>query len=439
MGWYPPTTGTLLQSSKPQVVGQAAKPAAPSTYAQRRQRYIEFATQRALSQQRVNEILNSLKQDWPQPGTVRVDRWEDRKNHGFMGDKPNRTNYGKPGPNTDVSVYDKVRRISVPGNTKAIAFTGTNFSGSKRVFGPGEYRGWAARSMLVVPNFSFNRVINQASAALSDFAKSSHGCIINAENWKTQPLVQAFSAFMDKVIAAHEPSDAADEYRKVKEQVLLSLSDDVLRSQSECNLLAKPPCRGGLERPTSQQQREVFKRGGYVETPTGSDCWKAPVACGEGAVKAQNAQVQQMLQGLGYVERPPGSKCYGKPQVRCPAGATQVTNDLVAQTLRASGYAENPPGSSCFMKPKVERKCSTLWHVFPNRQRVCIPPNRYNPQCLAKGGRYEANINTRTGKIRTDTIACMIPNVQRRQIGTPYSPERKAWYADIKSRAVYPI
>ncbi|KKK73599.1 hypothetical protein LCGC14_2892210, partial [marine sediment metagenome] len=293
-------------------------------------------------------------------------------------------------------------------------------------------------SMIVVPNIEFVKAANWANQALSEFGRPEFGCLLNVENYKTHPLVVAHEAFLDKVIAAYEPAPPADMWRTAQKEAIISLGDDVISFQDRCGLISKPPCQGGLVRPTTTQQRQMFKAGGYVETPTGSDCWKAPVSCPQGTVRAQNAQVAQMLQGMGYIERPAGSQCFGKPQVKCPPGAQQVTNDIVAQTLRASGYEENPPGSGCFLKPTTAQQCSTLWHVFPNRERVCIPPNRYNPDCLSQGGRYEARINTITGKIRTDTIACMIPNIQRREIGTPNSPARAAWYKDIQNRAVYP-
>lgn len=348
---YGPTVGG------PGFVGQAAD-------------QVERQVQRAIALRDAASLEQQLKRPFPAPGQVRVDRYWDRRNRGFMGDKPNRTKYANKGANPDTFVFDAVRRVEVPSGTKAVAFSGRNFGGDMRVLPPGNH-GYNAQSIIVLPNVDLDGMLDRAVALIGQLSSPEKGCLINQSNFRSFGVVQALYAYIDRLVAEYyKGTPYENTYIAKKRDLENKLLSDILANQKAC----------GEGAPAAQQKAAQAKQ---QQIP-------APEVCPSGTYKAANANVARAYARAGYIESPPS--CWGK---KCPGGAYRASTQAEAEAYSNAGLTQLSPG--CWGKPQPARKRG----YYDRRRGRYAPAPR--PQRKAKSYRGEY--------LRRQTIS---PNVRLR-------------------------
>lgn len=206
-----------------------------------------FEISRALAQRDAQQLLADVQQalqqlQAPAAQAVRLDRWEDRRDHGFMGDKPNRTKQFNTTFNS-ADIYDMVRSIEVPPGVQLIGFSGENLTGSMRRFGPGVHHA-TVRSGVVLPDVNIDALVDRLVQGVASLATPQNGCLINASNYRNDPLVTALGQFLDAVAAKFGP--AGQQYLSKKQQVLGDIANNVISNWQACQAAQS----GGAPRPT---------------------------------------------------------------------------------------------------------------------------------------------------------------------------------------------
>lgn len=350
---------------------------------------------------------------------VRMDRWPDREDRGFGGDKPNRTKYLKPGSYSKIDQFWDVKLIEVPSDLVFYAWPRYEFQGElKGPLGPGRHRYFDPRSGVVAANVNWQQDLTEFSDTLVSLASYEKGCAVKS---KSDPVVKAYQQWIQKILELGFRGSPFEEPILAKEaETLQRLSANILRDGPKC------------EAPKKKKQKEV-------ECPEGS--FKLP----------EQVAARLSSQGFPLQEKPQGSGCYVR-RATCPPGFMKVENPAIVQSLKSQGIEENPPGSNCF--PEEPKKlqgpppCEPpdgVRKTFGNGERICVRScwtkegrcsQGFEPQphgtelveCAMRGGELRGLINTRTGKIRRDRISCIEPRRPRqaRQPVAPPQPPRPA-------------
>ena len=288
---------------------------------------IERQVQKQIALRDAASLESQLKRPFPEPGRVRVDRWEDRRNHGFMGDKPNRTKYAGKGANADTNVHDRVRLVEVPSGTKALAFPGRSFGGAMRVLPPGRH-GFAAQSIIVMPNVDLDGMLDRAVAMIGGLASPAKGCLINQQNFRSFGVVQALYSYIDRLVAAYyQGTPYANVYANKKRDLENKLLSDILANQKAC---ASPAAAA------------------KAKAAAPKAALAAPAVCPSGTFKATNAAIARAYQRAGYVESP--LSCYGRQSRR---GSFRAATKEEAAAYSNAGMQQLTPG--CWGRSGAQR------------------------------------------------------------------------------------
>lgn len=309
------------------------------------------------AQRQVQDLILKLQQPWPQAGTATTHRWEDRKNHGFMGDKPNRTHNIGQGSHPDIATYDRTRLLDVPQGTRVFLWSGRSFQGQRYgPYGPGSHQIPNAESALVTPDLDIAETVRMALGQLKTLSCPANGCVINAQNYETHSAVVAFVQYLDRVIKLYGNTPMARELEMQKTQLLADLARGVLASQSVCG--AGAPAQGPTPQPA----------------PGGEQC-------GVG-VTALTVPQMQALQKAGTPFRIGKSLSDGRVCVR--VGAHPRVGDA--------------PGGG--RPTKLQGPCQ-----FGNFYGECLTSEE--AQCVAQGGRMQGRVNRRTQRL--ENLRCLRP------------------------------
>lgn len=316
------------------------------------------------AQRSVQDLILKLQRPWSQAGTATTHRWEDGKDHGFMGDKPNRKHHMNPGSHPDIATHDRTRRLDVPQGTRAYLWEGKNFQGQRfGPYGPGRHNIPNVKSGLVTPDLDIDEMIRMALAQLQTLSCPANGCVINASNYETHPAVVAFVQFLDRVIALYGRTSLAQELEQKKTQLLANLARGVLASQGVC----------------------------------GGKAANAPVAnaaggeqCGVGVTPLTPAQIQT-IHGQGTAYRIGKSLSDGRVCVRIGYAPKP------GQAGSAGSGVTNAGGNR---RTKLQGPCPN-----GNFYGECLTPQEQ--QCVAQGGRMQGRVNRRTQRL--ENLRCLRP------------------------------
>lgn len=309
----------------------------------------EFRFAKRLAESKAQDLITRLNQAWPTAGNVTLHRWEDAKNHGFMGDQPNRTVTRGQGAHGNVGVADRVRRADVPAGTMAFLFTGNAFTDPVgrddrtpaslgAAYGPGVHVGLPpVQSMIIMPQMDFAGQIGQAVSQLQELACPSSGCLINEQNYETHPAVMAFVRYLDRLIGIFSTNPQAAvqvgrEFEAMKANLLANLARNVIASRSACQGTGnQTPSASGCDADSSERemtdaQAKMFADYGVVlrkakDLGGGRGCYVR--AAGAAIPKPPAAGKQCLARWSGIPGNAPSRDAEGRPF--CITDPTVVT------------------------------------------------------------------------------------------------------------------
>lgn len=293
----------------------------------------ELQIARRFADQNAKRLIAQLQAPFPQAGTINLERhW------GGRGQGRNYSAQFGPGAHANMIVSNwsnQYSTLTVPPNTRFIAFRGPNFTGDRTEFGPGthnlhafchniqpgraanleEFLGirqpgaaaapavqpaacWAdengPKSGLVVPDVDVQARVQDAMAQIKALASPDNGCYINVTNYETSPVVRAFVSFLDRVIAIFQGSPLVTEYQLAKQQILADLARVVIANQGVCTGAAAAPapaaprpaapgrCPPGTTYYHKTDAQAAIRRGELIElvkeVGPNRGCWR-PIQC----------------------------------------------------------------------------------------------------------------------------------------------------------------
>ena len=354
---------------------------------------MDFEINKRLAQRELQALVGQLQQALPTANSITIFR-----HTGGGGSGKNYSTSLGPGAhpvlhssrNPNNWMLKEYSRVIVRPGTRLIAWQNTNFSGKTLALGPGDHNlfqyGWndkkGPKSGVIIPDVDFESLINAAAQKIVDLSSPQNGCLIDARSFQggqiTHPALTALMGFLDKVIAITQGSPMGQKYQTMKATLPGQIAQGVLANMQVCQQAqSAPPAQTAPTAPppvpTQQFGPFWFVIGGQAVGPVASSA----------DVKARIAK--------GEITKTSWAWKAGMPS-----------------WAQAGNIAELKPlfGAAPPTVPTAPAACSTkLW------RGVCLPASLAG--CEASGGFLQARINTLTGKVRKDTIACIRPQGSR--------------------------